>query len=208
MNVRPVFLFFLFEFRVSCRTIDDGEYIRAPGRAPRLCMPRKEPVPGSRERKEEKERKKKGYHVDPSSPSPRIDWPVLFITLDTYNMFANLHDQFVFCFFCVLAAIYITGRTVHVVYPGGGRRLVGEFSGLCLLRNMLVPVGYFVFFALICSGPWCLLRCQFSLSLSLSLQRRRTSLLGGHGPIMPSVEMIGNLSTRGMFQRENQAEAK
>lgn len=56
-----------------------------------------------------------------------------------------------------------------MVYPGGGRRrLVGESSGLCLLRSIPVPVGYFVFFALICSGPWCLLRCQFSLSLSIS----------------------------------------
>lgn len=171
MNVRPVFLFFLFEFRVSCRTIDDGEYIRAPGRAPRLCMPRKEPVPGSREKKEEKEKKKKGYHVDPSSPSPRIDWPVLFITLDTYNMFANLHDRFVFCFcfFCVLAAIYITGRTVHVVYPGGGRRLVGESSGLCLLRNITCPGWLFCFlcFNLLWSVVFVALSI-FSLALSLS----------------------------------------
>lgn len=78
---------------------------------------------------------------------------------------------FLFLFFCVLAAIYITGRTV--VYPGGGR-LVGESSGLCLLRNILIQLAILLCSALICS----VFVALSILSLSLSLQRRRTSLPG------------------------------
>lgn len=78
-------------------------------------------------------------------------------------------------FFCVLAAIYITGRTVHVVYPGGGeerrrrRRLVGESSGALSAPKHTCPGWLFCFlcFNLLWSVVFVALSI-FSLSLSLS----------------------------------------
>lgn len=52
---------FFFSFCSSFEFHADGEYIRAPGRAPRLCMPRKEPVPGER-RKEKKRVSRRPLH--------------------------------------------------------------------------------------------------------------------------------------------------